>query len=115
MKDEKEYLRRHWILWNWLAEHSECDDKSVAFGALGWTSSSEIDNPKFHCYLCELFFDAKRACSECPLQKASGSRCDHLWSDKRNYYDHWRYTQTNETRRMYALLIRDVVPKPEDV
>ena len=22
MKDEKEYLRRHWILWNWLAKHS---------------------------------------------------------------------------------------------
>ena len=113
MRNKKEYLRRHWILWNWLAEHSECHDKSVAFEALGWTSSSEIDNPRSHCYLCELFLDAKRACPECPLQKASGA-CDYNGAEP-NYYDFWYHAQTNETRRMYALLIRDVVPKPEDV
>jgi hypothetical protein len=115
MKDEKEYLRRHWILWNWLAEHSGCDLKRSAFEDLGWDSSSKIDNPKSHCYLCELFLKVKHDCPECPLQKASGRCCNHLWSDKLNYYDHWHYAQTNEIRRMYALLIRDVVPKPEDV
>ena len=113
MRNKKEYLRRHWILWNWLAEHSDCKDKCAAFEALGWTSSSKIDNPRSHCYLCELFLDETRTCPECPLQKASGT-CNSDWENP-NYYDFWYYAQTNTDRRRYALLIRDVVPKPEDV
>ena len=110
--DKAEYLKRHWILWNWLAEHSECDLKRSAFEDLGWDSSSKIDSPIHRCYLCELFM-GNRDCPECPLQKASGT-CDYNGAEP-NYYEHWYYAQTNETRRMYALLIRDVVPKPEDV
>ena len=110
MKDEKEYLRRHWILWNWLAEHSECKNKYVAFKDLGWMSDDEIDNPIHHCYLCELFNDY-HGCLKCPLRKASGL-CDV--STKPNHYDHWSYARTDESRRKYALLVRDVVPKPEE-
>ena len=114
MRNKKEYLRRHWILWNWLAEHSDCDLKRSAFEDLGWDSSSKIDNPKSHCYLCELFLKVKRDCPECPLQKANRMCCDPR-CDELNYYEHWCYAKTNKTRRKYALLIRDVVPKPEDV
>ena len=112
MRNKKEYLRRHWILWNWLAEHSECKDKRAAFEFLGWDSSSKTDKPIHRCYLCELFM-GNRDCPECPLQKASGT-CDYNGAEP-NYYDFWYYAQTNTDRRKYALLIRDVVPKPEDV
>ena len=106
MKDEKEYLRRHWILWNWLAEHPGCRYKHYAFIDLEWDSVS------FGCFLCELFHDHNNHCPQCPLQKASGG-CE-LNDGKQNYYDRWKTAQTDKTRRKYAILIRDVVPKPED-
>lgn len=111
---KKEYLRRHWILWNWLAEHSECHCKRDAFAALGWASRKNIDNPLSWCYLCQLHFvKAWRAanCSRCELGMASGN-CNDDW-DKPNWFRRWERAKTPKTRKKYATLIRDVVPKPQ--
>lgn len=109
---KKEMLRRHWILWNWLAEHPECENKLEAFISLGWNGGGDIDHPNNNCYLCEidtLNWDTYGVCEKCPLGENAGFDCDC------DAFQQWDYSDTKKNRRKYALLIRDVVPKPEGV
>jgi hypothetical protein len=133
MKDKakkKEYLRRHWILWNWLAENPECGDKDGAFIALGWRpvewpwdENIDLTGPNWpdnDCYLCEVYmtitdnngdsWSQDVNCNDCPLS-LTGNGCNAMGG----YYSRWLQAGTPKTRKKYAALIRDVVPKPEDI
>lgn len=108
-KTKKEYLRLHWLMWNWLAVNPDCE-KFEAFDFFNW------DYISFFCWLCRAF--QKRnprgdlTCPECPLRLSSSGVCDN---GHNNYYDLWKSATTDEAKAKYALLIRDVVPKPEGV
>jgi len=80
----------HYMLWDWMAEHVDCDK-----GDFFTTHNCNII-PSGDCFACEEFADDDNGCGSCPLYNHG---CTLFWK--------WRESTDDSDIKKYALLIRD--------
>lgn len=130
----EEAIRRHRLMWNWLADETEKTGKPIrkhdAFKHFGWDGSEALSS----CWCCEWVcenwklgsdkFDFESACSSCPLDWSTGEKeilkatCSTITSNdghtKDGLYDQWLFkTYGEEDHAEASRLARIIANLPE--